>query len=177
MIYEEALKRGQSKLGTLEIVRHVGSDPERFKQLMSLLLKGDEQMQQRASWPVMEIAIHFPALLKPYYRYLIPLLENEHSGSAVKRHLLRIFAEHPVSEVWEGRVLNVCMRLIPSEQQAIAVRAFSITVAADICRKYPEIQRELLILLETVLEMPVSAAIQVRIKRAIKDVKSGAPSL
>lgn len=177
MNYEQLLKRGQSKAGTLAIFRHVGEDAVRFRELMALLLKGDEQMRQRASWPIMEIAIQYPALLQPYYEKLISLLEEEWTGAAVRRHILRIFTEHKVPQKWEGRVLDICLKLIPSEQQAIAVRAFSITVAAQIAKPYPEIQRELLLVLNAVLEMPVSAAIQVRIKRAIKDVKSGAPSV
>ncbi|NBQ47060.1 MAG: hypothetical protein EBU33_01195 [Sphingobacteriia bacterium] len=177
MHFEEDLQKGQSKAKTSRIVRHVGTDAARFALLMKVLLKDNEQLMQRASWPVSEIALLHPTLLKPYYSSIIALLEKPGTAAPFKRHFLRVFAAHGIPEKWEGRLLNCCMAWIPSEQEAIAVRAFSISAATRICCKYPELQNELLILLEVVLEMPVSGAIQVRIKRAIKDVKSARASV
>lgn len=177
MNYEALLQKGQSRTGTTSIVNHVGVEPERFHTLMQVMLKGEEKLLQRASWPASEIAAQHPFLLKPYYGKIMSLMEDGKTAAPFKRHFLRVFSLHGVPEKWEGRLINTCFNLIPSEQQAIAVRAFSITVAALICKKHPALKRELVVILETVLEMPVSAAVQVRIKRAIKDVKSDAASV
>lgn len=177
MNFEEDLKRGQSKSKTVRIVRHVDADAARFALLMKVMLKDNEQLMQRASWPVSEIALLHPQLLKPYYSTIIALLEKSGTSAPFKRHFLRVFAVHDIPEKWEGRLLDCCMAWIPSEQEAIAVRAFSISAAMRICCKYPELQNELIALLEVLLEMPVSGAIQVRIKRAIKDVKSARASV
>ena len=177
MNFEEDLKKGQSKSKTVRIVRHVDADAARFALLMKVMLKDNEQLKQRASWPVSEIALLHPQLLKPYYSTIIALLEKPGTSAPLKRHFLRVFAVHGIPEKWEGRLLTCCMAWIPSEQEAIAVRAFSISAATRICCKYPELQNELIALLEVLLEMPVSGAIQVRIKRAIKDVKSARASV
>jgi len=177
MNFEEDLKKGQSKSKTVRIVRHVDADAARFALLMKVMLEDNEQLKQRASWPVSEIALLHPQLLKSYYSTIIALLEKPGTSAPFKRHFLRVFAVHGIPEKWEGRLLNCCMAWIPSEQEAIAVRAFSISAATRICCKYPELQNELIALLEVLLEMPVSGAIQVRIKRAIKDVKSARASV
>ncbi len=53
-----------SKRQTKKITDWVGDDPERFAELMGLLLRDD--YRQRAGWPLSDCVKKYPELIKPY---------------------------------------------------------------------------------------------------------------
>ena len=98
-------------------------------------------------------------------------MEDEQAHEAVARNLLRIFQGQEIPEKYSARLLDMCLRWIRSEHEAIAIRAFSITVATQICKKYPELISELKIIIDELTQHPMSAAIQVRVKRSLKELE------
>ena len=59
---EEILKE-HSKKQTNKIIKWVGNNQQKFDELVSLFLKGEYRVTQRAGWPLSYIAIEHPQLI------------------------------------------------------------------------------------------------------------------
>lgn len=171
------LEAEHSKASTTAIVNYIGGDKKRFKVLMDLFLKGEYRVTQRAAWPLSYAAIEHPELLVPYYDLLVNRLMEPVHHSAIYRNILRIFEEVNVPEKHHGTLIDICFRLIMSETEPVAVRAFAITVASNICTLYPELKSELLLILAEMAQLPQTPAITSRIKSALKKLKAAHPKV
>lgn len=165
-----------SKTTISAIARYVGDDAQRLKMLTDIFFGDDVVLRQRAAWAFSEVVCAHPQMLKPYWKKIMPLLADDSQHNAVARNILRMLQEADLNENYESQLLDLCMHFIRSERYAIAVRAFAITVAARICIRYPELSRELKLLLDEIRSQPHAPALQVRIKRAMKDISSAAAS-
>ena len=167
------LEAGQSKTSTTAIVNFIGNDKKRFNQLLDLFLKGDYRMTQRAAWPLSEAAIAHPELISRHIELLIKKLQEPGQHPAIARNVLRIFQELDLPEACHGGLTDICFKFITSEAQPVAIRAFAITVAANICKHYAELANELLLVLNDLSQYPQQPAVTSRIKSALKILKPG----
>jgi hypothetical protein len=170
MKIQSLLEQGHTKELTTRIVNYIGNDKTRFKELMQIFLKGEYRLTQRAAWPLSYSALEHPNLVKPYYGKLIDKLIDPKQHPAIARNILRLFQETEIPEKYRGKLLDACFRFIPGETYPIAIRAFAITVASKICQPYPELKNELAILLRELMEFKQTPALNVRIKRALKEL-------
>ncbi|MGZ3899232.1 MAG: hypothetical protein ACXVNM_13255 [Bacteroidia bacterium] len=170
MDIKQALIDEHSKPQTLKIVKYVGNDSSRFKELMNVFLNGEYRLTQRSAWPLSEIAIEHNELIKPYYSKLIIKLQKAGEHPAIPRNILRIFQEIDIPVKYHGILIDLCFKFIMELNRPIAVRAFAITVAANISSNYPELKNELIIILEDLKKYPQQPAITSRIKSAYKQL-------
>lgn len=170
MNIQAALEREHSKTVTTAIVNYIGKDSERFKTLMDVFLNGDSRLSQRAAWPVSFACIAEPSLVKPYLAKLVNLLKEPVHHPAIRRNILRLFQEIEIPEKHQAALINECFRLIADPSQPVAVVAFAITNAAKLCKPFPELGRELKLVLHELSTQPHTPAIRVRIKKALKDL-------
>jgi hypothetical protein len=161
-----------SKNLTLAIVNFIGQDKKRFKELMTVFFGGDHRLTQRAAWPFSFVAIAHPELLKPYFGKLVAKLKEGDAHPAIARNILRTFQEVDVPEKFQGELVDICFKCIMSEMKPIAIRAFAMSVAARICKHYPELKNELLLILKDLALLPQTPAIKVRIKSALKQLRT-----
>jgi hypothetical protein len=166
----EELERKHSKSVTDSVISFIGNDPQRFRKLLNIFLSDNKVMSQRASWPLSHLALKNPNLIKPHFAKLFKKIESPGNHDAVARHLLRIFQEIDVPAKYESRLLDLCYNYIRGEEFAVAIRALSITTAARICKKYPGLENELLLLLRELILLHQPPAINVRIKLALKEL-------
>ncbi|MBA3683052.1 MAG: hypothetical protein H0W73_18085 [Bacteroidetes bacterium] len=162
------LEQEHSLTLTNAIIKYIGDDKKRFKVLMDLFFKAEPRVVQRAAWPMSYVAINNPKLIYPYLDKLIRKLNEPGNHPAIPRNIMRFFEEIEIPEKHEGPLVDVCFKLIVAAESPIAVKAFAITVATSICKKYPELKQELRLHLEHMQNYPMTAAIKVRIKRALK---------
>jgi hypothetical protein len=162
-----SLTAGHSRALTTKIVNYIGADKVRFKMLMQIFLGNDPRLQQRSAWAMSDIAVQHPQLIKPYLKHLLPKL-NEEGHPAIKRNILRIIQYIEVPEKYEAQLFDDCFRMIRNSAYPVAIRAFAVTVAANICNKYPELKGELKPVLKELLTMPQLPAITHRIKLTLK---------
>ncbi len=172
MNLQEALENEHSKTLTQAIVKYVGNDKVRFKELLALFMKGDYRLAQRAGWPLSYVCIAEPALVKPYYGQLLQKLNEPGHHPAIQRNILRMLQETDIPEKYQGPLVDSCFRFIKSETHPPAIRAFAITCAANICRHYAELRQELLITLGELNQYPQPPAIMSRIKLALKELRA-----
>lgn len=170
MNIEKRLAEEHSRTLTMTVVDYISNDKNKFKILMDLFLKGEPKLIQRSAWPLSYVAIAHPELIKPYLGKLIIKLQQENNHPSVPRNILRIFEEIEIPEKYEGYLVDCCFSILQSETNPIASKAFAITVATKICKKYPDLKSELRLHLEHMQNYPLAPAVKVRIKRAIKEL-------
>ncbi|MDO9000228.1 MAG: hypothetical protein Q7W45_10720 [Bacteroidota bacterium] len=170
MDIKERLTEEHSRALTIAIVNYIGDDNRKFKILIDIFFNGETRLIQRSAWPLSIIAIEHPKLIAPYLSKLIKILQQPNNHPAVPRNILRIFQEIGIPKKHEGILVDICFKIITDAQSPIASKAFGITVATAICKKYPDLKNELRLHLMHMQNYPLTPAIKVRIKRAIKEL-------
>jgi len=165
---EKRLAAEHSKSLTLAIVEYVGDDKNRFKQLFDVFLNGNYHLSQRAAWALSYVSIKHPQLVKPYFSKLIEMLGEPGKHPAVKRNILRIFETIDIPEKYQAILIDECFKIISDPSQPAAIVAFAITTATNLCKPFPELSRELKLLLNELIIFEHKPAIKVRVKRAMK---------
>jgi hypothetical protein len=137
-----------SKAQCNRIVKYVGTNQQRFDELFQLFLSDEYRVVQRAAWPVSYAVIAHPALIQKKFTRLIKNLEKPGIHTAVKRNSIRLLQEIPVPKRYHGKLMDICFSYIATPAEAIAVKAFSLTVLQNLSDQYPEIIPEIKLLIE-----------------------------
>ena len=132
-----------SKRQTGRIVEWVGNDPKRFAELMRLFLGDVYRITQRAGWPLSNCVEKHPELIKPYFAKLLTQLERDDVHVAVRRNVVRLLQFVEIPKKYEGRIFDACYALLDDPNEPVAVRVFSMTVAANIARDSRDLLDEL----------------------------------
>jgi hypothetical protein len=143
MDIREALIAEHSKAQTFKIVAYIDGDVDRFAELMRLFLGDTYRLSRRSAWAVGNCVERHPDLIKPYYPKLFTQLERTDVHAAVKRNIVRLLQFVTVPKRYKGRVFDACYDLIDDPKESIAVRCFSLTVAAKVANNSPELLNEL----------------------------------
>lgn len=143
MNIRDALLEVHSKAQAVKIAEYVGDDSERFAELMKQLLGPVYRLSQRAAWPVSYCIERHPELVKPYFNVLIKQLERDDAHVAVKRNVARLLQFVEIPKRYQGRVFDACYNLLADPAEPVAVRVFSMTVAAKLAENEPELMDEL----------------------------------
>ncbi len=147
----EILKQPNSKKTLQEILEFVGSDPLNFKELMHYFLGENNRITQVASWAIGHLGETNPELLKPYHKELVEQLALKNRHNAVRRNIIRAYQFIEIPEEIEGELYDICHKFILTHDEAIAIRAFSMTVCERIATKYPELIPELIVAIEATI--------------------------
>lgn len=143
MNIRETLLAEHSKRQTMAIVAWIDGDPARFRELMNNFLCDTYRVSQRAAWAVNYCAQHHPGLVKPYFGKLIEQLERDDAHVAVRRNVARLLQFVVIPPRYGGRVFEACYNLLADPTEPVAVRVFSMTVAAKVAKGSPELLDEL----------------------------------
>ena len=156
MNLETEILREHSKHQCFRIAKWVGTDKERFRELMDLFLKGEYRVTQRAAWIVKHCADNHAELVSPYFDEIIDRMLEPGVRVAVKRNVIRILQDVDIPRRIAGKIATVCFEMLGSAKEPIAVKVFSMTVLANIARREPDLKREIRILIEQ--QMPTGSA-------------------
>lgn len=143
MDIREALLEVHSKEQAAKIADYVGDDPARFDELIKLMLGPVYRVSQRAAWPVSYCIERHPTLVKPYFNVLIKQLERDDAHVAVRRNVARLLQFVDIPKRYEGRIFDACYNLLADPAETVAVRVFSMTVAAKVAKDSPALLDEL----------------------------------
>lgn len=163
----EILKE-HSKAQTMKIVRFIGDDSKKFKELMNLFFNDEYRVVQRSAWAVNYCAVNHPQLIKPYLGKMIDYMRKP-VHDAVRRNTIRILQFVEIPKTLTGKVANVCFDLLQSKDEPVAVKVFSMTVLGKLCKTEPGLKNELRLLIQE--QLPYSTAgFQARAKKILKAV-------
>ena len=168
MNIREALAVEHSKKQTMKIVKYVGDDPLRFKELMKVFLSDEYRPVQRASWSVNCCVENHPKLALPYFPKLLAILERDDVHTGAHRNILRMFQFVDIPPRHRGRLYDICTNFLDDLGQPVGVRVFALTVAAKIAGKEESLIYELKVLADK--SIPHSTiALRVRARRVLED--------
>ena len=143
MDLEKELLNRQSLDYCNRIVKWVGNDEVRYALLVKLFFKGDYRLTQHAAWPLSYCVRLYPDLAKPYFRKFIDQLSDESAHLAAKRNIVRLLQFVEIPKRYQGKLMDNCFRFISDPEEAIAVKAFSLTILDKLSNSYPEILPEI----------------------------------
>ena len=170
MNLREQLLKEHSKTNCNRIVKWIGSNQQHFDELFNLFLHDGYRVVQRAAWPLSFAVIGQPQLVKKHLSKLIKNLQKPVLHDAVKRNTVRLLQEIDIPEKFHGEIMDTCFRYIASPDEAVAVKAFSLTILENLSHQYPEIKNELKLLIEERWDYE-TAAFHSRAKKILKSFK------
>lgn len=166
----EILKE-HSKAQCTKIVQWVGDSQKKFNELFHLFMTDEYRVVQRAAWPVSYCVIAHPQFIKTNFARLLKNLQKPNLHDSVKRNSIRLLQHVDIPEKYKGDVMNICFQYLEKPGEAVAIKAFSLTVLSNLAKQYPEIIPEVKILIEDQLPHQ-TAAFKVRAKAFLKAAKS-----
>jgi hypothetical protein len=166
------IEKEHSKTQCDKIVRYVGDNADRFAELMQLFLNGEYRITQRAAWPMSYCVRLHPDLIKPYFGKILPLLQKPGVHNAVVRNIVRLLQFVTIPKRYHGQLMDTCFTFIASNDAAIAIKAFSLTILENLSNEYPDIKPELKLVIEE--RWPYeSAAFKSRARKVLKKIDKG----
>jgi hypothetical protein len=148
MILRKMVLEKHSKAQTDKIVKYVGRSQQRFNELAGLFLSDEPLLKQRAGWPLSYIAEKHPELISRHLGRLLKNLNKKGLHDAVKRNTVRMLEYANLPEKYHGEIMNVCFNFIQSPTEAVAIKAFSLTILGRLLPLYPDIRNELKLIIE-----------------------------
>ena len=165
---EEILKE-HSKSQKDKIVNWVNDSKQRFNELFHLFLNDEYRVAQRAAWPVSYCVEAHPEFIKDNFAKLLKNLKKSNLHNSIKRNSIRLLQHVAIPKKYQGPVMNYCFEYLESPTEAVAIKAFSLTVLGNLAKQYPEIIPEVKLLIEDQLPHQ-TAAFKSRAKVFLKSV-------
>jgi len=165
----EEILREHSKAQCNKIVDWVGESSERFNQLFYLFLNDEYRVAQRAAWPVSYCVERHPKFINKNFSKLLKNLERPKLHDAIKRNSIRLLQHVDIPKKHQGAVMNICFQYLEAHE-AVAIKAFSLTVLGNLAKQYPEIIPEIKLLIEDQLPNQ-TAAFKARAKMVLKQLE------
>jgi len=158
MDIKKLLLAGYSRENADLLVSFIKDDKDKFSVLMKMVFGEDKILSQRASWVMTGSIEKYPQLANPYLDMLIDFMEHPITGFhiSVFRHIVRSFQYIEIPEDYHGRMIDIAFCFVMDRKEAIAIRAYAITILENFVRLYPELKDELIQVLK--LEMDYTTA-------------------
>src|SRR5690606_35252776 len=153
-----------------KIVAYISDHQQRFDKLAALFLHGEYRLAQRAAWPLSYCVAAHPHLVKKHLKKIIHNLKKPGIHNAVKRNTLRLLQETDIPESIQGELLDICFKYVADPKEAVAVKAFSLSILSRFTQQYPEIIPEIKLLIEDQLPHQ-TAAFASRAKKVLKELE------
>ena len=148
MNIEKVLLQAHSKAQCDKIVRYIGNDKKRFAGLMQLFFTGEYKVRQWAGWPMSYCVQKHPELILPYFKKMLAMMHKPGEHEAVNRSIVRLLQYVDIPKKFQGEIMNTCFEFVASNDTAIAIKAFSLTILQNLSKDYPEILPELKLIIE-----------------------------
>lgn len=139
-------------------------------ELVDCALDKDHLLSSRAMWVLGHCSDSDYNSIKIYHDRLIQNLENPGLHNGVIRNTLRLYQKHPVPEKHHAFLLDTCYGYIKDPSEAIAVRAFAMTIVFSISKPYPELLDELSMVLRHPHTDEESPGIRSRSRNILKEI-------
>ncbi len=157
-----------SKANCRLVVEWVGDSQKRFDALYALFEKGEYRVTQRAAWPLSFSVAEHPKLISKHIGSLLRYMRQPNLHNAIRRNGVRLLQYVTVPEEYQGELMDICFEFVASVDEPVAVKAFSLTILANLAQSYPEIIPEIRVLIEDQLPSQ-SPAFTNRAKKLLKE--------
>jgi hypothetical protein len=161
----------RSKQQVEKLIRWIGTDSERFAQLMKLFLGDDQELSRRSAWVVGHCCERHPKLAQPWLKRMIRKMQEPNGHCAIQRNVMHTLQFVEIPESLKGKVTTICFDMIADTKIPIASQVFAMTVAANIAKNKPPLLNELKTLVHQMLPYG-TAAFHARARKIFKDLSS-----
>ena len=149
MDIRELLETQHSKASTMQIVRYVGEDPERFGQIIGFVTSDEPLLAQRASWVISHCTESAPQIVEASLpRLLKNLQDKKHVHDAVRRNTMRAASLIEIPDDIAGLAVDLAFRYLTSPDEPVAVKVYSMTIIQRLSEREPVLAEELRLHLE-----------------------------
>lgn len=166
MDLRKAILDSEGKDDVKAIADYIGTDTDRFHELMQLFLYDEWRVCQLSGWVLSKCTDMHIRMILPYIGEMVKNLRKP-SHDAVKRNTLRIFQNIEIPEAQFGEVIDLCFGFLANPQEPIAMRVFSMTVLHNACKREPDLSNELRLLIDAHME-DASAGFKSRGRKILK---------
>jgi hypothetical protein len=166
---KKQILKEHSKANREVITTYVGTSKKRFANLIDIYLAGPYRVTQRAAWPISYCVQAHPALIQPHLKKMLDFLHTPGVHGSVKRNTIRLLQFIHVPQKYQGRVAELCFKLVQDKGEAIAVKAHALTVLGNLTKLEPELLNELKLTVDELLPY-ASAGLRSRVARVMKSV-------
>jgi hypothetical protein len=167
---KEQILTAHSKANCMVVVNWVGASQQRFDELFALFLQSEYRVTQRASAAVSYCVEAHPAFIRKNFAKLVKNLQQPVLHDAIKRNTIRLLQYVEIPVKYQGPVMDICFGYVASPTEAVAIKAFSLTVLGNLAKQYPEIIPEIKLLIEDQLPHQ-TVAFKSRAKVFLKQVQ------
>ena len=168
-----ALAKEHSKKQSQLIAHYIGGDQERFDELMDLFLHDEEwRITQRAAWVLSHCADKYLFLIQPHLPNMVAYMTKEGNHVAIRRNIVRTLAKIDIPEGLMGLVADACFTFLANPKETVAVKAFSMDILYQMCKKEPDLAHELIPLIEDNMEHNGTAGILSKGRKILKKLKT-----
>lgn len=158
-------------LFNVEYLAKYVSENKLHSELVALVLINEDVLSSRASWVLWHCNDIDSELIIPFYSKLILNMRNKTLHYSTVRNTLRLFQKEKVPKKHEAFMLDLCYGYIKNPHEAIAIRAFSITIIYNICKFYKELFFEFSLVLSQINQPNESAGMKSKIKNTLRDIE------
>ncbi|MGZ3844806.1 MAG: hypothetical protein ACXVBH_02050 [Flavisolibacter sp.] len=148
MNLREKILNEHSKANALRIADYACKSEENLQELFACFLADESVLAQRAAWSLGLAATKRPDLMQHHMKELTSVLSRENVHQALIRGALRVLVEVDIPKRFEGQVMESCFRLLEEPRSAPAIKVLSLTVLFNLSKRYPDIKRELRLIIE-----------------------------
>jgi len=148
MNLRETILAEHSRSNCNKIVKWVGHSQKRFDELFNLFLHSEYRVNQRAAWPLSYCVIAHPVLISKNFSKLVKNLHKPGIHDAVKRNTVRLIQHINIPKKFHGEIMDICFSYISSNEEPVAIKAFSLTILHNLSKQYPEIRQEIKLIIE-----------------------------
>jgi hypothetical protein len=113
------------------------------------------------------IAEDHPVMIQDWLPQMIEKVNQANAPVAVKRNVVRLMQFVEIPAYIQGEAMNLCFRLLTDPKETVAVQCFSMTVLFNLSKTYPEISRELKMIIEGHMQHQVTAGFLARAKKIL----------
>ena len=160
-----------TKINCQNIAFFIHDDTKKFDELVKLMLTRDNILAQRASHSLQFCIDKFPELITPYTEHFITVLQKN-PIDAIKRAITRSWERIELEKEYHGIIIQLGFDYLQSPKEAIAPRAYFITIVHNLVLQYPELESEFGLVLLDLIENEKSPALTGRAKKVLKQLKN-----
>lgn len=138
------------KTTIMQIIAEIEIQPSDFQQIFDLIFDKDTNIAWRAAW----VADHICRKHKNWFSMEMKVKLMKFSQTVIKNGHLRlclsILLNAGLSVSVSGDFINFCFENIKNNKTSVAVKVLSVKILSEICKKEPDLQNEVEIVLQDI---------------------------